>query len=285
MKRKKMIKIKSTHLLLYTVLLLFAFCALFPVVYTILGSFKSTRELYSGISFRPEKFVVENYIKIWSETNVLIGLRNSLILCATAIVSQLFTNTLTAYVLARKKRQYKFVRIIDKIYTVSVFISLPVVTIYPIYRLIVGMGLNTSLLGLMLLNFGGSVANVMLIKGNLMSIGSEIDEAAQIDGCSFFRIYWNIILPLLKPIMATITILTVRGVWNSYLMPMIITMGVDNLKPLSVAVVELRTSGHFAADIGVAYAGASISIVPLIIVYLCCNKYFVTGITAGAVKG
>lgn len=278
------LKRRTAHLILYLLLGVFVLISLFPIVYTFLNSFKTTLEIYSSSRIMPEAPTMANYIKIWTETNVARGLVNSLILCVTSVIGALLTNSMTAYVMARRPKM-KIVKILSKAYTAALFVSLPVVTMYPTYRLIVGLGLNQTMLGMILVYFGGGVSNIFLMKGNILGINPEIDEAAKIDGCSFFRIYWNIICPLSGAIFATVALLTFRGVWNAYLTPLVLTMGMDRLKTLTVAILELRSSGNNPADIGITYAGAAISILPMVILFICFNKYFMGNVTAGAIKG
>jgi ABC-type glycerol-3-phosphate transport system permease component len=119
----------------------------------------------------------------------------------------------------------------------------------------------------------------------MSSIPYEIDEAAKIDGCGFFRIYWNIIFPLLKPLVATVGLLSFRAAWNDYMLPMIFTLANPQKSPLIVGVVSLRNSGEAASSWNLMLAGTTIAIVPMLIVYLFLNRYFIEGLTSGAVKG
>ena len=113
----------------------------------------------------------------------------------------------------------------------------------------------------------------------------ELDEAAAIDGCSFFQIYYKIILPVLKPVLATVALLSFRSAWNEFIMPQVFTMSNPKMRPLTVGVVALKTMGDGAAAWNIMFAGSAMSIVPIIIVYLFTSRYFMSGLTVGAVKG
>ena len=127
--------------------------------------------------------------------------------------------------------------------------------------------------------------NVYLVRSYVNSLPRELDESAEIDGCSFIGIFFKIIAPLLKPIMATIGILAFQSSWNDYLMPMIFTLGAPQQRPLIVGLVALSQSGESAASWNLVLAGATVSLIPVLVAYGFGNRYFVSGLSAGAVKG
>ena len=130
-----------------------------------------------------------------------------------------------------------------------------------------------------------NVTQFFLSKSYIDTISREIDEAATIDGCNFFQIYHTIIFPLLKPLIASVGLLSFRMTWNDYLLPMVMTIGNSDATPLIVGIVNLRSTGESATAWDLMLAGSALSIVPIVVVYLFLNKYFVSGLTTGAVKG
>lgn len=132
---------------------------------------------------------------------------------------------------------------------------------------------------------GGQAANVFLVMGFLKGIPKELDEAAYIDGCSFFRIFYSILLPMIRPVLGVVGLFTFRGAWNEYLIPLVMTIGNPQLRTLTVGVVQLRYSANAAAEWHLMLAGASIALLPVLIVYMFTNKQFISGLTAGAIKG
>lgn len=269
--------------ILYIILLLLTAVTLFPIVYSFFGSFKETQELMVSTSLLPKKFTLDNYIYAWKNVNFALYAMNSLIVAVAVVILGVLNTTMTAYVLSRRKFRGK--KVINGLYMASMFIATGPATIYPMYNILVNTGLNNSLLGLILLSAGASAANIFLTVGYLEGISRDFDDAARIDGCSFFRIYIQIILPLMLPIITVIALLTFRGSWNNYLMPMIVTSGKPNLMTLPVAVVSLKSSGGMATMWSVILAAANISLIPIIIVYIICNKQFINGLTAGGIKG
>ena len=132
---------------------------------------------------------------------------------------------------------------------------------------------------------GGQATNVFLVMGFTKGIPKELDEAAIIDGCSIYGVYSRIILPLSKPILAVVALFSFRNAWNDYITSLIMTISIPKLQTLTVAVVQLKYSVNSAAEWHIMLAGASIAIIPILIVYMFSNKQFIAGLTAGAVKG
>ena len=165
------------------------------------------------------------------------------------------------------------------------FIALGSVTLYPIYDMLSKFGLNKSIIGLILALTGGQASNVLLVMGFVKSLPKELDEAAIIDGCSVYGIFFRVIMPLIKPILAVVALFTFRNSWNDYVTTMVMSISIPKLKTLTVAVVQLKYSMNAAAEWHIMLAGASIAIMPILIVYFFANKQFIAGLTAGAVKG
>ena len=121
--------------------------------------------------------------------------------------------------------------------------------------------------------------------GFVKTIPIELDEAATIDGCTPYGTYFRVILPLLKPILAVVALFSFRTAWNNYLVSFIISIFTPSIKTLTVAVVQLKYSVNAAAEWHIMLAGASLSILPILILYVFANKQFIGGLTAGSVKG
>lgn len=270
--------------IIYIFLILVAVLSVFPVLFTFLGSFKDTLEVLTSGKLLPQAPTVQNYVTAWVSIDFLTYTMNSVIISVVSVIAVIIMSSMTAYVLDRKP-DLPGSKLLSSMYVVAIFISLPIATIYPIFNLVISLGLNKSLLAQIVLASAGQCTYIFMIQGYLRSVPREIDDAAKIDGCGFFRTYWNVILPLIRPILATVAVLSFRSVWNSYLLPSIVTMGVDKLKPLTVAIVDLKSSGMQASNAGLMLAGASISILPMIIVFIFANKQFMSGLTSGSVKG
>ena len=232
---------------------------LYPVIYTLLGSFKTNAELTLGGGILPEKWQIENYIYAFQKLEFGKYTLNSVVL---ALLTVLFTS-----------------------YLLSMFISVGSVALYPLYGLLHAVGLTSNMVGLALLLTGGQAANIFMVSGFVRSVPKELDEAATIDGAGTFRIFWQIIVPAIKPILGVIALFAFRTAWNEFVTAQVFTMSNPGLKTLSVAVANLRYSANAAAEWHIMTAGASIALIPILIVYLLANRQFITGLTAGAVKG
>lgn len=275
---------RISNLLIFAVLTFIFVIAIFPVLYTIMGSFKGNMELLTSNSLFPEKFVLDNYIQAWNMANFEKYTMNSIFMSGTIVLGSIFTTTIAGYVFERGKFPGK--NLLFGMVISSMFVSLGSLTLYPTYMIAKFFHINTSLWGVIIIRvFGLNVTNLFITRSYIRTLSKEIDEAAKVDGCSFFSIFTRIIFPLLKPLIATIAILEFRHSWNDYLMPMVFTLSNKNRMPLIVGVMNLKGSGEAASSWNLMLAGSSIALIPMIIVYLFFNRYFIEGLTAGAVKG
>ena len=199
------------------------------------------------------------------------------------MIIAVITSSLAGFVFAR--REFIGKKLILALYVGLMFVALGSVTLYPIYSLLIKVGLNKSIVGLILALTGGQSTNVLLVMGYVKSIPKELDEAAIIDGCSIYGIFFRIVRPLITPIMAVVALFTFRNSWNDYVTTLVMSISIPALKTLTVAVVQLKYSMNSAAEWHIMLAGASIAILPVLIIYFFANKQFISGLTAGAVKG
>ncbi len=278
-------KQKAIRAVLWLLLAFFAFLVIFPVLYIVLGSFKENAELLrGGPNIFPSVWITQNYVDAWEQANFAVYTRNSILLSLGVMAGSLIVSSMAGYVFSRKTFPGK--ELIYSIFVMFMFINVGSVSLRPLYELAIQLKLHKSLWAVILFSIGGGQATyIFLCRGYVNSVPRELDEAARIDGCGFFRIYWNIILPMLKPVMATIAILSFRQGWNEYIMPMVFTMNNPSLRPLTVGVNMLKNAGDGAAAWNIMFAGATIAIIPILIVFCCFSRFFMGGLTAGAVKG
>ena len=278
-------KQKVGRVFLWLLLAVVAILVIFPVLYIVLGSFKENQELLlGGSNIFPAKWIVQNYIDAWNQANFAVYTKNSLFLSVGVMVISLVVSSMAGYVFSRKTFPGK--EVIYGIFTAFMFINVGSVSLRPLYELATKMKINTSLWPVILFSAGGGQATyIFLCRGYVNSVPRELDEAARIDGCSFFQIYYRVIIPMLKPVLATIAILSFRQGWNDYILPRVFTMTNDSLRPLTVGVNMLKNAGDGAAAWNIMFAGATIAIIPILIVFICFSRYFMGGLTAGAVKG
>jgi ABC-type glycerol-3-phosphate transport system permease component len=271
------------NIIAYIFVAVMAAFTLYPVLYTILGSFKTNMELTLGDSIFPEAWQFKNYSAAFIQADFTRYTLNSVMVSLSAMIIAVVTASMAGFIFSRRRFVGK--KLFLTLYVSMMFVALGSVTLYPMYFLLSFFMLNKSFIGLILALTGGQATNVLLVMGFTNSIPRELDEAATIDGCTVYGIFARIIFPLLKPILAVVALFTFRNSWNEYIIPFILSIANKNLKTLTVAVVQLKYAAQAAAEWHIMLAGASIAIIPILIVYLFANKQFIAGLTAGAVKG
>ena len=271
--------------LVYLFLALFFVISFFPVFFTFMSSFKSNMDvLTTGNTLIPKHFVLDNYPKAWQAADFSTYTKNSVFLSLFCVLGSILSSTMCGYAFSRGK--FKGKEFIFYFMISSMFVSLGSLTLYPLLMIMKTVHLNKSLWGVIIIRvFGMNVTNLFIARGFITSIPSEIDEAARIDGCSFFGIYRRIIFPLCKPLIATVAILAFRSAWNDYMLPMVFTMTDTSRMPLVVGIMHLKSSGDAASSWNLMLAGTAISLIPMILIYVGFNRFFISGMTAGAVKG
>ena len=282
-----MIKVRrnASNIIIYAFLIVFFIISFFPVFFTFMSSFKSNMDLLTtGNTLFPKHFVLENYQKAWELADFSTYTKNSVFLSFFCVIGSILSSTICGYAFSRGK--FKGKEIVFYFMISSMFVSLGTLTLYPLLMIMKFVGLNKSLWGVIVIRvFGMNVTNLFIARGFVSSIPTEIDEAAKIDGCSFFGIYRRIIFPLCKPLIGTVAILSFRSSWNDYMLPMVFTMTDPKRMPLVVGIMHLKSSGEAASSWNLMLAGTAISLIPMIIIYITFNRMFISGMTAGAVKG
>jgi ABC-type glycerol-3-phosphate transport system permease component len=265
-----------------TVLLLtlLALLWIYPFVWMVSASLKSSTEVFSGgVSLWPEVFVWENYARAWDDAGFGRYMLNTVIVTVATVVIVVVRCALCGYVLGR----YRFPgsRLIVGILVATLFVPTGY-TIIPIVKLSMELGVLNSLTG-MILALGGAanVSFILIYAGYFRQLPKELEEAAIMDGAGFFRVFWTIMLPLSMPVTATVALLTFLATWNAFFLPLVFSFSRPELRTLSVGMQAFV--GENATDwSGMAAAGV-ISIVPIVALFLFLQRYFVEGI-AGAVK-
>jgi len=274
-----------SRIIIYIFLGTIAFFALFPVIYILLSSFKSNQEiLVGGVKLLPEKWLLDNYKQAWNLANFGKLTFNSIFYAACIVIGSVITSITAGYVFARGTT--RFTKVVNTMLLCSMFVSIGTLSLYPQLSLAKMFGLSGTLWGPIIIRvFGMNATQVFIATGYVRQISREIDEAAQIDGCGFFKIFWKIIFPLCKPLVATTGLMAFRTAWSDYLLPYVFTISKKDRWPLVVGVVSLKSSGEAVSSWNLMLAGISISILPMLIVYLFLNRYFIEGLTEGSVKG
>ncbi|SDE19825.1 ABC-type glycerol-3-phosphate transport system, permease component [Paenibacillus sp. UNCCL117] len=270
------------QVVMWAFLLVTALLTLFPVLMTLSGSLKSNAELMSGGGLLPEVWRFANYAEAWKQTNFAQYTWNSLFLSVMVTAGTLLVAAMAAYVVDR--RSFPGKALFVGIQASTMFISVGAVVLRPQFDLMVKLHLNTTLWGVILILISAHASTFFILLGFFKAIPRDLDEAAMMDGSSFTRSFFTIILPLLAPGLGVSGLFAFRHAWNEYILPLVFTMTNPKLQTLTVGLANLRYGSSAAMQVHLMMAGACLSILPMLIVYILANKSFMQ-VTAGSVKG
>ncbi len=252
-----------------------------PFYMLVVNSFKPTAEFLKNPFALPKSFYVDNFITAVDRMNFMKSLFNTAFITVTAVVVNMLVSAMTGYLFARKK--WKINKIIFMAFLASMVAPFQVymIPLVRIYAGILGFSNNLSMVAYIAVGLNVPFA-VFLYSGFVEGIPSELDEAALIDGCGFTRTFFHIIMPLLKPIIITVTVFVAMGVWNDFLMSSLFLTKVDT-KTLAISIKTFLT--NHSAEYAPMMAGLLLSVLPVLIFYLIGQKYIIEGVIAGSVKG
>lgn len=253
---------------------------IFPFLWMVSSSFKTDRDfLAGGLSLIPESWRPENYARAWETANFSQYFQNSVIVTVCTVAVVVAVSAMTGYALARVSFPGK--RPLIVVYAATLFIPKGY-TIIPVYQLIRELGLLNTLPGLILAEAGGApVLFALLFMAHFASVPRDLDEAAEIDGANFAQTFAFIMLPLAKPMIATAVVLQFMWTWNSFFTPLVLTLNRPELRTLTVGMYAFI--GEYDTDWTGLAAAAIISIVPILVLFLLLQRYFIEGLT-GSVK-
>ncbi|MGH2557727.1 MAG: carbohydrate ABC transporter permease [Thermomicrobiales bacterium] len=261
------------------ILLPICFGWIYPFLWMISAGFKENAEIFSGLGLIPKDPQPGNFARAWTEARIGDYFLNTVIITLGSIAIVLVSVSMMGYVLGRF--QFPGKKLVIVLFAVTVFLP-EGYTIIPIFELVNRLGLANSLIGVTLAQAGGAhVVMVLLFAGYFSQLPKELEEAAIVDGAGFLRVFWQIMLPLAKPVIATTIILQFMYSWNAFLQPLVLTLSRPDLRTLAVGIYAFQ--GEFFTDWSGMAAAAAISLAPIVLVFLALQRYFVEGV-AGAVK-
>ncbi len=271
---------------IHLVLILTVLVSIFPFLWLISTAMKGAQEdifAYPPVLI-PQFPTWDNFVGVWKQIPFMLYFWNSLIVAGFTVLFNLILSSLAAYPLARMEFKGKKVIFFATLATIMIpfqAIMLPVYLITLKLNLVDSVNNTMGYLGL-ILPFAVSAFGIFLMRQAFMQIPKELEEAAIIDGCNVFQIWWKIILPLVKPTLAVLAIFVFIGAWGEFLWPSIV-LTKKTLYTLPVGVNDLQ--GMFSANWRFIAAGSIISTVPIVIFFLAMQKYFISGASDGAIKG
>ncbi len=277
-----MIKIKDGLLksLLGIILIIYAVSIFFPILLMLLTSLKGNKEIFTNPYGLPHIFNLNNYIKLIKISNYLVYFRNSIIVAVTSIFLILIISSLASFVIAK----YRFMgdRFLYFYFIAGLIIPIKLGTI-GILKTMITLHLFDNIASLVIVNVAmGIPFGVFVLTDFIRMIPEELSNSARIDGCSEPKIFYKIIVPLIRPALAAVAIINFIPIWNDFWFPLVLIRS-DNIKTVPLATALLY--GQYETNFGLIFAVLSMASLPVIIFYLILSRQFIKGLTAGALKG
>lgn len=271
-------KIFGEKALIHLVLMLGVFLMLFPFLWMVLTSFKSNVEAVAvPPTFLPQEWTLGGYQRVW-DRNITVSYVNTIIISVGIVVCQLITASMAAYAFARLNFPGK--RVLFGFILCMLMIPQNM-TLIPKYKIVSALGMADSLAGIIIPNFI-SISVTFFLRQNFLSFPQELEDAAKIDGCSYIRIFTQMLLPLSGSIMTAMGVLVLLFAWNDLLWPIVIVSSEKN-RVLSMFIALCK--GQYITDYGFLMAASTLAIAPMIVVYGIFQKSFVSSIAMSGIKG
>jgi raffinose/stachyose/melibiose transport system permease protein len=255
---------------------LFIFVPLYLVISIAL---KTPKELADSAFSLPLGLHFENFLEAIKATNFFMAFKNSAIITVTTVIFTILTNSMVAYAIARNMHR-KFFKGLYYYFVSALFVPFPIIMM-PLVKQISGLGMDNSAGLIFLYIVYGAALNIFIYVGYIRSIPKELEEAAIVDGCSTWGVFWKVIFPLLSPINATIGILTCLWAWNDFLLPLII---LDKSSDATLPLVQYVLQSQFSSNYNLAFASYLLALAPMVIVYVIAQKWIIGGVVKGAIK-
>jgi multiple sugar transport system permease protein len=270
---------RSGRVLLYAVMIVAAAGIMLPFAWMVISSLKLNNQVFTApVQWIPDPVQWSNYVDIWVKADMVTWVRNTLVLSVAVTVLQVLTGSFAAYGFAKMRFPGRDVLFLLYIGTIAVPWQSYMI---PQFQMISSWGLNNTLWAIMLLQAFGAFG-VFLMKQYYESIPDSLSEAARIDGLSEYGIWWRIIMPLSVPALASLTIITFVQTWNDYLGPLIYLRD----RPLWTIQLGLQSFvGEYNAEHALIMTGSVLSVLPIALIFLLGQRYFVEGVATTGVKG
>ena len=281
MKKKKAIKIKDVTISIpiFIVLVIMALLVLVPIIWMTLSAFKPEKEIISWHpTFVPQSLTVENFVDVQDRINILRYMLNSVIYAGGTTLLAVIVNSMAGYAYAFYDFKGKTGLFLMTLATMMVPFQ---VIMVPLFLVVFKLGMYDSYWGLIIPRVAVA-GSIFMMRAAFSGIPKELAEAARIDGLSEMGIFWRIMMPQVKPAAITLIILSINGSWNDLLWPMIVT---SKTQMRTLANGLALFIGQNTIEYGAAFAGALISLLPMFILYMAGQKYFVEGMASAGLKG
>ena len=275
---------QGTNWFLTFVLRLGCLTVLFPLYMTVIIAFKNPSEMtndVAGALAPPSSWSFDNFAEAMRVTNFWSALANSLIITGITIILSVLIHSIAGYVIGRNMRRKKGYKLAYFYIVSGMFVPFAILMM-PLVKETAQIGLANPIGVILLYLVFYMPMNVMLYSGYLKNIPLDMEEAAEIDGASTWKTYWTVIFPMMKPMHATVAVLTALGTWNDVMTPLVIMSGSENT---TLPLAQLNFQTQFGTNYNLAFASYLLSLIPILIFYVVCQKQIIGGVANGAVKG
>lgn len=276
-----MVKQKKGSAILTTVLILIAAVVIFiPLYITVIIALKSPEQIAQSVMALPSELHFENFLNAIQKTNFLRSFTNSFLITVVALLGTILTNSFVAYAIVRNRENSRFYQLLYYFLLSAMFIPFNIIML-PLVKQVSFFHLD-NIWGLMVLYIVmGLPMNTFLYSGYIKTIPIALDEAATIDGANTFQTFYGIIFPALKPMNATVAILTFLWCWNDFTMPLVV---ISEQKSYTLQLAQYVFKGQFATDYSLAFASYILALLPILLFYVLAQRQVISGVTSGAVK-
>ncbi len=255
----------------------------FPLYMAVIIAFKQPSEMTNDIAGAlalPLTWSLSNFREAMRVTDFWHSLGNSLLITVTTVVLSILIHGLAGYAIGRGMKENKFNNFVYLFIVSGMFVPFAILMM-PLVKQTAQMGIANRFGVILLYVVFFMPLNVMLYKGYLTNIPVAIEEAARVDGASTWKIYWTIIFPMMKPMHATVAVLTAMSTWNDVMTPLVIMSGTGkNTLPLA----QLNFQTQFGTNYNLAFASYLLALIPILLFYVVCQKHIINGVVNGAVK-
>ena len=267
----------SYRIILYVTLIVW----MLPLTGVFLTSFRSLADINSGNYWGwPSEFaLIENYTQVFTVTPMIQYFLNSLVITIPTVLGTLLLSSLAGYSLAKHRFRGNF--LIFALFIAGNFVPAQILMI-PVRNLTLNLGVYDTKLALILFHTSFQIGFcTFFLRGFIKELPHELIESARIEGASEFRVYWNIILPLILPALAALAVLEFTFIWNDYFWALVLVQG-DEARPVTLGIQALR--GRWTASWHLISAGSIVAALPPVVLFFMLQKHFITGLTLGAIK-
>lgn len=275
----------GSKILRYGLLLFYMAICLYPFVWMVVTSLRDQRSVFtSGTSLIVSDPNWSNYTEIWNAMNVPRAAFNTALVTAVVMALTIFTTSMTAYALSRSNFPGKSVIMFALLTTLLIPGEMLIIPTFYVNRSFHLIGDGKALIAVILvMTTGAQVFNIFLMLSHFRTVPRDLFDSAELDGETYFGIYRRIAFPLIRPAVATVVLLTFMGVWNAYMIPLVYLTPLPDFQTLTIALIQY--SKQFQTLYHIMAAGAVITLIPVMLVFIFLQRYFIRGLTEGATKG